>query len=152
MAQEHGRIAMKPSRGSARHKIEVGSLVSGPFIMTLGDLIHPQERMNASEQIAILVNDASRWFAAHLLLFIGIVVAIPGVLALADLTERWRPAVGYAARVLILIGTAALAAIFVSEMLIGRFVIDGADAATATDLWNTMFSPSSLRFSRPKSS
>jgi hypothetical protein len=108
--------------------------------MTIGDLIHPQERMDASEQIAILVNDASRWYASHLLLFLGIIVAIPGMLALAGLTERRKPAVGYAARILVLIGTAALAAIFVAEMLIGRFVTDGAEAAIATDLWNSMFS------------
>ena len=39
-----------------------------------------------------------------------------------------------------LIGAAALAAIFVGEMLVGRFVLDGADAAAATTLLASMFS------------
>ena len=37
-------------------------------------------------------------------------------------------------------GTAALASIFVGEMLVGRFVLDGADPAVATDLLESMFS------------
>jgi len=39
-----------------------------------------------------------------------------------------------------LIGCAAFASIFVAEMLIGQFIMDGADAPTATNLWHTMFS------------
>jgi hypothetical protein len=37
------------------------------------------------------------------------------------------------------VGTAALASIFVGEMLVGRFVLDGADTAEATDLLESMF-------------
>jgi hypothetical protein len=54
---------------------------------------------------------------------------IPGLLALTALTSARRPAVGYAARILILVGTAAIASVFVAEMLVGRFVLDGADPA-----------------------
>jgi hypothetical protein len=96
--------------------------------------------MDTAEQIAILVDHASRWYAAHLLLFIGMMLSIPGLLALASLTAERKPAAGYAARILILIGAAAFAAIFVGEMLIGRFVADGADIAAATDLLDSMFS------------
>jgi hypothetical protein len=67
-------------------------------------------------------------------------LSIPGLLALAGLTAERNPAAGYAARILVLIGAAALAAIFSSEMLIGRFVTDGADTATATALLDSMFS------------
>jgi hypothetical protein len=108
--------------------------------MAIGDLMHPQERMAPSEQIAILVDHASRWYTAHLLLFVGMMLFIPGLLALAALTEARKPAVGYAARILVMVGTAAVASIFVAEMLVGRFVLDGADPAVATDLLESMFS------------
>jgi hypothetical protein len=65
---------------------------------------------------------------------------IPGLLALSGLTRARNPAVGYAARILTLVGTAATASIFVGEMLIGRFVLDGADPVAATDLLESMFS------------
>jgi hypothetical protein len=108
--------------------------------MAIGDLLHPEERMAAPEQIAILVDHASRWYTAHLLLFVGMMLFIPGLLALAALAEAGKPAVGYAARILVLMGATAAASIFVGEMLVGRFVLDGADPAAATDLLESMFS------------
>jgi hypothetical protein len=134
------RMSLSLAGTRKRIRIAGASLFVGPLVMTLGDLIHPKERMDPAEQIAILMNDAVQWFASHLLLFIGIILAIPGLLALADMAEQRRPATGYAARILVVIGLAAFAAIFVAEMLIGRFITDGADAATATSLWSTMFS------------
>ena len=123
-----------------RTLIAAASLIVGPLLMTIGDLFHPEERMDSAAQIAILVDHAPRWYAAHLLLFIGMLLSIPGLLALAGLTAERNPAAGYAARILVLIGAAAFAAIFVGEMLIGRFVTDGADTDTATALLDSMFS------------
>jgi hypothetical protein len=120
--------------------IAAASLIVGPLLMAVGDLLHPEESMAPADQIAILVDDASRWYTAHLLLFIGMMLFVPGLLALAALTEARKPAVGYAARLLVLVGTAAVASIFVGEMLVGRFVLDGADPAAATDLLESMFS------------
>jgi hypothetical protein len=133
-------MAISPAARDYRTLIAAASLVVGPLLMTIGDLFHPEERMDTAEQIAILVNHASRWYAAHLLLFIGILLSIPGLLALASLTAQRKPVAGYAARILVLIGVAAFAAIFVGEMLIGRFVADGADTAAATMLLDSMFS------------
>ncbi len=133
-------MAISPATRDYRTLIAAASLIVGPLLMSIGDLFHPEERMDTAEQIAILVNHASRWYAAHLLLFIGILLSIPGLLALASLTARRKPAAGHAARILVLIGAAAFAAIFVGEMLIGRFVTDGADATAATDLLDSMFS------------
>jgi hypothetical protein len=133
-------MAHSSSPRDYRTLISAVSLVAGPLIMSIGDLLHPEERMAPTEQMAILVADASRWYTAHLLLFIGMMLFIPGLLALAALTEARKPAVGYAARILVLIGTAAISSVFVGEMLIGRFVLDGADPAAATDLLESMFS------------
>jgi hypothetical protein len=123
-----------------RTLVAAASLITGPLLMAIGDLLHPKESMAAAEQIVILVDHASRWYTAHLLLFVGIILFIPGLLALSGLSAARRPAVGYVARILILMGTAAFASIFVGEMLVGRFVLDGANPAAATDLLESMFS------------
>lgn len=123
-----------------RAGLAAASLIAGPLLMAIGDLLHPEERMAPPEQIAILVDHASRWYTAHLLLFVGMMLFIPGLLALSALTGARKPAVGYAARILILAGAAAIASIFVREMLVGRFVLDGADPAAATALLESMFS------------
>jgi hypothetical protein len=133
-------VAISPAPRDYRTFIAAASLVVGPLLMAIGDLLHPEERMAAPEHIAILVDHASRWYTAHLLLFVGMMLFIPGLLALTALTGARKPAAGYAARILILVGTAAVTSIFVAEMLVGRFVLDGADPAAATDLLESMFS------------
>ena len=90
------------------------SAVLGPLLMSVGDLIHPQESMDPAVQAAVIfehASHASRWYVAHLLLFFGILVVIPGVLAISALTAERRPRAGYAARILSLIGVASFAAI-----------------------------------------
>lgn len=122
---------MTASRSVYRTRIAASSLVVGPLLMSIGDLMHPAERSDAADQIAILMDGATRWYAAHLLLFIGSLLFIPGVLAVTGLAAERRPAVGYAARLLMLVASSAFAAVFVFEMLLARVVIDDAVAATA---------------------
>jgi len=133
-------MAISSAHRDYRTLIPAGSLIAGPLVMSIGDLLHPEERMAPPEQIAVLVDHAARWYTAHLLLFIGMMLFIPGLLALTAITRARKPAVGYAARILILVGAAAAASVFVAEMLVGRFVLDGADPAVATDLLESMFS------------
>jgi hypothetical protein len=120
--------------------IAAASLVIGPLLMAVGDLQHPQESMVPSEQIAIVAEHPSHWFTAHLLLFVGIVLFIPGFLAATALTAARNRVAGYMARILMMVGTAAFAAILVDEMLIGRLLLNGASQAQATDVVTTMFS------------
>jgi hypothetical protein len=128
---------MSLSNARDRGKVAIVCLVLGPLLMSVGDLMHPEESMDSVTQASVIVEHSSRWYAAHLLLFFGLLILIPGVLALTRLTIARNPTVGYAARALILIGGAAFSAVFVSEMMIARYVSDGADAAAAADLLET---------------
>ena len=62
------------------------------------------------------MDHASRWYVAHPLLFVGILVPTPGLLELSGLAAARKPA-GYAARVFVLIGAGAFASVFVGEMI-----------------------------------
>ena len=115
------------------------SLVVGPLLMSIGDLLHPEERMLPVEQIAIVVDHASRWYTAHLLLFFGIVLYVPGFLGLTALTVMLKPGLGYAARSLIMIGAAGLASIMTGEMLASRLILDGVGNAAPISLWTNLF-------------
>jgi len=127
---------MSPASTTRNSRIALAavSLVLGPLLMSVGDLMHPAETMDPAAQASILMTQASRWYAAHLLLLIGLLVFIPGTLALARLVEEYRPTAGYAARILLLIGMGAFYAVVAGEMLIGRYVSDGADLPAATAL------------------
>jgi hypothetical protein len=105
--------------------------------MSIGDLFHPAESWDQAAQVAIVAESASRWYAAHLLLFVGLLVFIPGILVLTNLVATRHPATGYAARLLLLTSVGALSAQFAFEMLLGRFVSASADRATAVTLLAT---------------
>jgi hypothetical protein len=99
--------------------------------------MHPHESWDPAAQVAIVADSASRWYVAHLLLFVGMLVFVPGILALSEVVAKRRPAAGYAARVLLVVSVGALSAVFVCEMLLGRFVSQGADQAAALLLFET---------------
>jgi hypothetical protein len=118
--------------------IGAASLAVGPLVMTVGDLLHPNETSDINGQAAIIVEQAPRWYLAHLLLFIGLVVFVPGLLTLTNLAAARRPRVGYTARVLTVIGVGGTSAIFVAEMLAGR--LGSVGPAATEDFLDTMFS------------
>jgi hypothetical protein len=115
------------------------SLVLGPLLMSVGDLLHPEERMLPAEQVAIVIDHPSRWYTAHLLLYVGMLLFIPGLLGLSALTARLKPVHGYVARILIMIGTAGFASIITGEMLASRLVLDGVGNAAPISLWTNLF-------------
>ena len=115
--------------------IEAGSLIVAPALMSVGDLMHPPESWDTVAQVAIVAAAPERWYLAHLLLFAGILLFVPGILLLSRTLALHRPGLGYASRVLLLASVGALAAVFACEMLFGSFVIAdqrGADALLQT--------------------
>jgi hypothetical protein len=121
-----------------RYRTRIGSisLILGPALMSVGDLMHPAESWNPGAQVAILSHHGG-WYAAHLLLFVGFLLLVPGILTLADLASVRRPKAGYAARVLTMVSVGALSAVFVFEMLLGRVISGGADQRTAVMVLET---------------
>jgi hypothetical protein len=118
--------------------IAAASLAVGPLVMAVGSLLHPEETWDTSGQAVIVAEQATRWYLAHLLLLIGAVMFVPGVLTLADLAAARRPRLGYAARVLLVIGLAGMSAIFVAEMLAG--VLGSLGVAVTEQFLQAMFS------------
>jgi hypothetical protein len=111
-------------------------------MMSVGDLIHPPETWNAAAQVAIVGASALRWYGAHLLLFIGMLLFVPGILALTRVAANRRPAAAYAGRLLLLVSMGALSAVFVFEMVLGRLIAAGADQSAAVALIDTFQSGS----------
>jgi len=123
--------------GRFRTRTGTASLIVAPALMSAGDLMHPHESWDPATQVAMIAESTSRWYLAHLLLFVGMLLFVPGILALSELVAKRRPATGYAARVLLVASVGALSAVFVCEMLLGRFVSQGADQAAAVALFAT---------------
>ena len=131
-----------PTASAPRYRTVIGavSLIVAPAVMSVGDLMHPPESWDSAAQVAIVVQAPGRWYLAHLLLVVGMLLFVPGVLTLTDVAGSRKPRMGYAARVLMLVGVAALSAVITFEMLLGRFVASGADQTSAVSLLMTFMS------------
>jgi hypothetical protein len=114
-----------------RTVIEATSMIVGPGLMSVGDLMHPAENLDAAAQIAIVSQSPSHWYTAHLLLYIGFLLLVPGTLALSQVAIDRKPTAGYATRLLILMSLGAFSAVVAIEMLLGRFMSAGASQAAA---------------------
>src|SRR4029079_10324009 len=95
----------------------------------------PSESMDASGHGAIVAAAPLRWYSAHLLLLIGMLLIVPGVLTLTRLASERRPVAGYIARLLTLPSLAAFSAVMVFEMVLGRFLSKGAEVRSAITLF-----------------
>ncbi len=137
MATSRAATAIAQGRGY-QTLIGAASLAVGPLVMAVGDLLHPKETSDISGQAAIIAEQATRWYLAHLLLLVGLVLFVPGLLLLTGLAAARRPRVGYVARVLMVIGVGGASAIFVAEMLAGR--LGSLGVAATEDFLDTMFS------------
>jgi len=121
----------------SRTVVGASSLIVGPALMSLGDLFHPAESLDAGTQVAIVAAATARWYGAHLLLLVGMLLVVPGILTLTSLASERRPVAGYVARLLILASVGAFSAVFVFEMVLGRFLHGGAETASAVALLET---------------
>lgn len=117
------------------------SVALGPLLMSIGDAVHPAESWDARAQIEILTGVASRWHLAHLLLFLGALVFVPGILALTRMGATRKPVAAYSARVLMLASMGGWSAVLGFEMLLGRFLVGGAELGTAVELVEAFQSP-----------
>src|SRR5690242_4700521 len=100
--------------------------------MSAGDLMHPAESWDSRQQVALVASAGTRWYVAHLLLLVGMLLFVPGVLLLSGTVAGRSPRLGYASRVLVLTSVGALSAIFAFEMLLG--VTTGSDQGAAVAL------------------
>lgn len=130
---------MNPSPLRFRTKIAAASLIVAPALMSVGDLMHPPESWDVPAQVAIIAAAATRWYVAHLLLFVGLLLFVPGILAVTKAVARYRPAFAYASRLLVLASVGALSAVFGFEMVEGAFAarVDHAAAVALLETFNS---------------
>ncbi len=127
---------MNPPPSRLRTKIGAASLIVGPALMSLGDLMHPPESWDVPAQVEIIAAAATRWYWAHLLLFVGLLLLVPGILVVTKTVARHHPALAYASRLLVLASGGALSAVLGFERVEGAFAARG-DHAAAVALLET---------------
>ena len=57
-------------------------MVAAPLLLVVGMIVHPESKTDVGDQLAVISANMDDWYAAHLILAIALVLAVPAVLGL----------------------------------------------------------------------
>lgn len=109
-------------------------MVVAPLFALVGFVIHPDAKTDEAAQIAQVAAHTDAWYAAHLFLFISVVLAVPAVLGLMHMLREREVAYGHTGGALGLIGLMSIAGILGIEMVVWQMATgNGAEMAGLLD-------------------
>jgi hypothetical protein len=102
----------------AARRIGAVSLVVAPLFGLVGGALHPERESDAAALYAVVAANLDRWYAAHVLFFVGSLLLLPGVLLLWDLARARSPRLALAGVVLGVIGLVGAAGVAAVELAV----------------------------------
>lgn len=110
-----------------RKTIAGTSMIAAPLLVLAGSVIHPDGSTDEAAQLATVAGSLDEWYAAHLVLLVALVLAIPAVLGLMHMLREREVAYGHVGGGLALLGVVAVAGIVAIEMVVWQMSAAGAD-------------------------
>ena len=92
-------------------------MVLAPLVLLVGMILHPDGDRDAAAQLAIVREDADRWFGAHLLVLIAIPLMLAAVLGLMHMLREREAALGHMGGGLAALGLLALTGLVAIELV-----------------------------------
>jgi hypothetical protein len=115
-----------------RRRLGGASLVAAPALLVSGALIHPKEVPDAGRQLAIIAGALHRWYVAHLLYVMAMVVLVPAVLSLGRHLRAGAPRLELWGTGLAVVGLFSAAGLVAIEGFGGWQLAQESDRAAAT--------------------
>ena len=94
-------------------------MVLAPLLLLVGVVIHPETGTEAASTIAAAADDPDTWYAAHLIVLISLVLAVPAVLGLMHMLREREVALGHVGGGLGMLGILAFVGIVAIEGFAG---------------------------------
>ena len=110
-----------------RRQIGGAAMIVAPLVIVLAELLHGRFETDAAKQIAVVTDNTGRWYAAHVLVLVGLVLTVPAFLGLARLLERSRPVIANISRLVFVPGLVALTSVAGMELVLWQMAQPGRD-------------------------
>jgi hypothetical protein len=100
-------------------------------------IVHPESKSDVGDQLAVIAGNMDEWYAAHLIVAMALVLAVPAVLGLMHMMREREVAYGHIGGALAMVGLLATTAIVSIEGFVGwqAGAATGSDAAAMTALF-----------------
>jgi hypothetical protein len=102
-------------------------MVLAPLVLLGAEIVHPEEKTDGSDQLAVVANNLDQWYVAHLLAALAIVLMVPAVLGLMHMLREREVAYGHVGGGLAILGLLAVAAIVGMEIVMWQMGTVGAN-------------------------
>lgn len=131
---------MDTNRSEHLRKMVTGAcLIAAPLVFVVSESIHPDDKTNATDEVAVIAGGLDRWYTAHALEIVGLTLMVGAVLGLAHLLHERSPGVAVTGGALALIGLVAAAAAFGAEGLGSYYLVKHAPTSAAVAAYDDMF-------------
>ena len=112
-------------------------MIGAPLLLVIGFIVHPETKSDVGDQLAVIAGNMDAWYAAHLIVAVALVLAVPAVLGLMHMLREREVAYGHLGGGLAIVGLLAITAIVAIEGFVGwqAGAASGEDAAAMTALF-----------------
>lgn len=118
-----------------RRTVRGASLVVAPLVFVIAEVLHAHLEENPAGFLAAITDDTGRWYTAHVLVLVGLILALPAFLGLRHILEGQRPVLASLGAVAFVPGMIALAALVGMELVAWQMAQPGRDRAQMIALW-----------------
>jgi hypothetical protein len=112
-------------------------MMLAPLVLLVAMIVHPEEKTHGGAQLSVVANNLDRWYIAHLLTAVAVVLAVPAVLGLMHMLREREVALGHVGGGLAMLGLLAIAGLVAMEFVMWQMGTIGANAQM-TDLANRL--------------
>lgn len=94
-------------------------MVAAPLLLLVGMIIHPERKSDVGDQLAVIAGEMDAWFAAHLIVALALVFAVPAVLGLMHMLREREVAFGHVGGGLAMLGLLATTGVVAIDGFVG---------------------------------
>ena len=117
-----------------QRKVAGSAMIVAPIAFVIAEILHGHFENDAGKYLDAIAANTGRWYAAHVLVLVSLVLALPAYAGVARLLQPRRPSLGNLGWVAVVPGTVALAALVGMELVAWQMA-QVADRAQMVELW-----------------
>lgn len=112
-------------------------MIGAPLLFLVGMIVHPERKSDVGDQLAVIAGNMDAWFAAHLIVAVSLVLAVPAVLGLMHMLREREVAFGHIGGALAMTGLLATAGLVAIDGFVGwqAAAASSADSGAMTALF-----------------
>lgn len=119
-------------------QIAGAAMITAPSFIVVAELLHGRFQADAAEQLAVVADNTGRWYAAHVLVLVALVLTLPAFVGLAHLVRASRPLLGSLSLLAFAPGLVVLASVAGMELVLWQMAQPGRDRAEMVSLLDSL--------------